>query len=51
LRESLGSWEAVHMSPKYIEHIEPFWTSHGGGSCGDYPGPGVRCGECGVIGG
>lgn len=49
LREELGSWEAVHADPRYVEHVN--LKALLGVDCGDYPGPGMTCGECGVTGG
>jgi hypothetical protein len=50
LRESLGSWQAVHADPRYIASVHPTLMSVGTVDCGDWPGPGITCGECGVTG-
>jgi hypothetical protein len=50
LRESLGSWAAVHADPRYIAVVHPTLMSVGTVDCGDWPGPGITCGECGVTG-
>lgn len=44
LRTELGSWVAVYVDGRY-----PFDPAEM--RCGDYPQPGVTCGECGVTGG
>jgi hypothetical protein len=49
LRERLGSWQAVHRDPAYLAVARPTMARLGT-DCGDWPGPGVRCGECGVTG-
>lgn len=50
LRERLGSWAAVHADPGYIEKVAPTMRKFGQVDCGDWPGPGVTCAECGVVG-
>jgi hypothetical protein len=51
LRRRLGSWEAVHVDPGYLEHVKPAWQrTEAITDCGDWPGPGVICGTCGVTG-
>ena len=49
-RERLGSWEAVHADPEYLDAIGPIVLDLVGVYCGDWPKPGESCGECGVIG-
>lgn len=46
LREKLGSWQAVHESAEYIEHVAPTMARIGV-ECGDWPRPGETCAECG----
>lgn len=29
LRKELGSWEAVHQDPRYIQDVQPFWNEWG----------------------
>ena len=50
LRERLGSWAAVHADLGYQARVAPTMRAHGQVDCGDWPGPGVTCGECGVSG-
>lgn len=50
LREKYGNWEEVHTDPGYLEHVRPVWIQNDIADCGDYPGPGKTCGECGVTG-
>jgi hypothetical protein len=47
LRRVLGSWEAVHADPGYIENVQRFWDAHPNiTSCGEWqPEPGVCCRE------
>ena len=48
LRDTLGSWEAVHESPEYIEHVKPAWNESGTSDCGDYPRTSEFCNLCGA---
>lgn len=41
LRRALGSWEAVHADPGYIEHVQSVWDEVGIESCGAW-GPGTN---------
>jgi hypothetical protein len=41
LRRTLGSWEAVHADPGYLEHVKPCWQANGVKDCGDF-GPGEQ---------
>ena len=50
-REQLGSWEAVHEDPEYLKLVAPTLRLLGQVDCGDWPGPGVICAECGANGG
>jgi len=51
LRARLGSWERVHVDPRYLDSVKPKLVDIGVGvDCGDWPTPGQRCGTCGVIG-
>jgi len=50
LREELGSWEAVHQDSRYKVHPQPVWQKLNIDECGDYPSPGITCGECGQTG-
>jgi hypothetical protein len=50
LRRQLGSWEAVHSDPGYLEHVKPAWKGTNIPDCGDWPGPKQTCGTCGVSG-
>jgi len=45
LRAALGSWEAVHADPGYIEHVQSEWDKLGViESCGAWgPGTGQCC--------
>ena len=45
LRAALGSWEAVHADPGYIEHVQSEWDVLGViESCGAWgPGSGQCC--------
>jgi hypothetical protein len=36
----LGSWDAVHADPRYIEDVHPHWILTGTPDCGDWVGPG-----------
>lgn len=49
-RERLGSWEAVHSDPEYLDTIGPVMMGLTGVLCGDWPTRNERCNECGVIG-
>jgi hypothetical protein len=49
-RERLGSWEAVHADPGYLDTIGPMMLGLTGVLCGDWPPPGDLCAECGVGG-
>lgn len=50
LRRRLGSWEAVHNDPGYIEHVRPMWNRiNPSVNCGDYPPQGEACASC-VVG-
>jgi hypothetical protein len=49
-RERLGSWEVVHADPEYLDTIGPLILGLTGVFCGDWPGPGVTCAECGATG-
>jgi hypothetical protein len=48
LHRRLGSWEAVHNDPDYLEHVKPAWEGTSITDCGDWPAPGTTCGTCGV---
>jgi hypothetical protein len=50
LREQLGAWQAVHGDPRYLAVVRPTLAALGQADCGDWPGPGVTCGECGAVG-
>lgn len=52
LRREHGEWEAVYRDDRYIKNIIPLWEDLDCGitRCGDWPGPGQTCGECGVNG-
>jgi hypothetical protein len=51
LRRKLGSWQAVHSDPLYVEAIKPKLVDIGVTvDCGDWPPPGVSCATCGVMG-
>jgi len=50
LRERLGSWAAVHANAEYLATVAPTMRRAGQVDCGDWPGPGKTCGECGVTG-
>ena len=45
----LGDWDAVYSDPRY-QPIGTHFQSKGIALCGDFPGPGVRCGTCGEVG-
>lgn len=51
LRTELGDWARVHVDARYVAVVQPFWDGYGdgGGACGDWPPPGVRCGTCGGV--
>jgi hypothetical protein len=36
LREELGSWDAVHSDPRYLEDPAPTWRKYGIADCGDF---------------
>lgn len=47
----LGSWEAVHVDPRYVASVRPKLDDMGlDVDCGDWPRPDEICGTCGVIG-
>jgi len=48
LREELGSWDAVHTDPRYVEQVQPTVRRLTGADCGDWPPPGQTCAECGT---
>ena len=51
LREELGSWDRVHSDARYLAVVRPFWERvRPEMDCGDWPGPGETCNECGVVG-
>lgn len=50
LREEHGNWTDVHTDPRYLSVVRPVWDRVGISDCGDWPGPGERCGECGKVG-
>lgn len=50
LRRRLGSWEAVHNDPGYLEHIKPNWEAKNVADCGDWPIIGEVCAICGATG-
>lgn len=51
LREQLGSWERVHVDPRYLDNVKPKLDDIGiTVDCGDWPTPGQTCATCGVIG-
>lgn len=35
LRRELGSWDAVHVDSRYVEHVQPMFDRIGG-SCGEF---------------
>lgn len=37
LRRELGSWEAVHADPRYLNNVQVYWDQVGIKSCGDWP--------------
>lgn len=37
-RRELGSWEAVHNDPEYIEQVQSHWKEVGVDDCGDFMG-------------
>lgn len=44
LRRELGSWQAVHVDPRYRSQVEPVIRSFGVESCGGWgPGTGLCC--------
>ena len=49
-RERLGSWQAVHRDPEYLDTIGPMVMGLTGVLCGDWPYPGMHCNECGAAG-
>lgn len=52
LRNELGSWDAVHQDPRYVQEVKIHWlkTSLKDYDCGQWPPPGFTCGTCGVVG-
>jgi hypothetical protein len=50
LRERHGSWQAVHADEGYLMIVRPELDRTAQADCGDWPGPGVTCGSCGVTG-
>lgn len=50
-REKLGSWDAVHADPEYLETVGNKMKSLIGVYCGDWPKPNEQCNECGAING
>ena len=50
LRRELGSWDAVHSDPRYIEGPGAKWGRFGT-ICGDFPDPdkGELCRICGSL--
>ena len=48
LRRELKSWDKVHNDTRYLEHVKPHWKEKNIADCGDWPGPGNICAECGV---
>ena len=51
LREQLGSWERVHVDPRYIDRVRPKLGDIGiKVDCGNWPTPGETCATCGVTG-
>jgi hypothetical protein len=51
LRRELGSWDAVHNDPGYIERVRPMWDRIDPlMNCGDWPPPGKTCATCGAGG-
>jgi hypothetical protein len=52
LRTKYGSWESVHASPEYTEHVKDKMNAVGGLglNCGDWPNAGHKCNTCGEVG-
>jgi hypothetical protein len=50
LREKYGNWDDVHTDAGYLKLVKPVWDRVGISDCGDWPGPGQSCGECGLGG-
>lgn len=51
LRAQLGSWERVHVDPRYLDRVKPKLAGMDiDVDCGDWPRPGERCGTCGGVG-
>ena len=49
LREELGSWDAVHVDPRYLRDVQPFWNGYAPTlGCGDWPVKRQTCEVCGV---
>ena len=48
-RERLGSWEAVHTDPEYLDTVGSYVMGKIGLFCGDWPPPGTNCNECGAV--
>ena len=36
LRKELGSWDLVHVDPRYTQNIQPIWIKLGIKDCGTY---------------
>lgn len=47
-----GEWAEVHLDPRYLAWVKPRLDQMGTSSfdCGDHPGVGATCGNCGVTG-
>ncbi len=52
LRASCASWDEVYKSEEYKEQMRPFWDKYPvkGLGCGDWPGKGQKCNDCGEVG-
>ena len=49
LRRELGSWEKVHVDPRYLSQVKPAWDESGAADCGDFAGfnrEGDGCFQC-----
>jgi len=51
LRQQKGSWDEVHASKEYKVFVQPALRTAGiEQDCGHWPPPGVKCGDCGMVG-
>lgn len=52
LYRELGSWQKVHIDPRYLQTVKPGWAGTGieNYECGQWPPPGVTCPVCGGVG-